>query len=56
MVYQKRRQKLGAERGEECIVMQDFWRRRQNNEAYKLCSECPQSYKICCSRHNAKKT
>jgi hypothetical protein len=55
MVYQKRRQKLGAKRGEEYVVMQDYWRKTEPR-GLPAVLRVPAVVKDCCSRHNAVKT
>jgi hypothetical protein len=57
MVYDKRRQNITPAKGDACVFLQDYHRRRMNPETFRLCSACPQNhpgarYKLCCSLHN----
>ena len=35
-----RRQSMLAEKSEKCVVLGDYWRRRQNPRTYRLCNQC----------------
>ena len=59
LVMSDRRKSMDPERHEDCVIVQDYLKRRVNPEAFKLCSSCPQhpsvsaTYKSFCQKHNA---
>ena len=59
LVMSDRRKSMDPERHEDCVIVQDYLKRRENPEAFKLCSSCPQhpsvsaTYKSFCQKHNA---
>ena len=54
LIYDQRRTSLLAERSETLTLLQDFYTRREDDDKFKLCSECGgnrNKYKIHCRIH-----